>query len=273
MRMAATRLAPLVAFASLLAARGAEAKVYLEWRPRMSLMAGYNDNVLLNGSGADGFGQAVPGLKLDVFGEHNLHVDVDCQVGLARLAHPQEFGLSNGAFASNETCALATRVNLSPRDKLQFRSNATYAQDPFSIAGLGLLLRPGQSDIFVARFAGELQHALSPRTEIDYGLDAQALAFGSNDPGNGYMLAPQLRYAWRTSARAKWDVAFREQLFFGVGAAVGSPHAPNGAPGGLLDQAHSVLLGYTYALSPWTNLTVRGGGVMVTGINQAAMPT
>ena len=271
--MAATRLTPFVAFAAFLAAGGADAKVYIEWRPRLSLMAGYNDNVLLNGTGADAFGQAVPGIKLDVFGEHNLHVAVDCQAGLARLAHPEEFGLSSGAFAANETCTLGTRVHLSPRDKLQFRALATYAQDPFSIAGLGLLLRPGQSDIFVARFSGEIEHALSTRTEIDYGVDAQALAFGSGDPGNGYVLAPQARYAFRTSARSKWDVGVREQLFFGVGAPVGSPHAPNGAPGGLLDQAHSVLLGYTYALSPWTNLTVRGGGVMVTGINQAAMPT
>src|SRR5207253_7785447 len=128
MMMAATRLALLVAFAALLSARGVGAKVYIEWRPRMSLMAGYNDNVLLNGTGADGFGQAVPGIKLDIFGEHNLHVDVDCQAGLARLAHPQEFGLSSGAFAANETCLLGTRVRLSPRDKLEFRSSATYAQ-------------------------------------------------------------------------------------------------------------------------------------------------
>jgi hypothetical protein len=164
-------------------------------------------------------------------------------------------------------------VHLSPRDKLQLRGSATYAQDPFSIAGLGLLLRPGQSDIFVAHFSGEIQHALSPRTEIAYGVAAQALAFGANDPGNGYMLAPEARYAWRTSARSKWDLALREQLFFGVGAAVGSAHAPNGAPGGLLDQGHSVWLGYTYALNPYTELKASAGGVMVTGLQQAAMPT
>src|SRR3954468_10933386 len=128
--MAATKLALRAAFAALLLAGGASAKVYIEWRPRMSLMAGYNDNVLLNGSGADSFGQAVPGIKLDIFGEHNLHVDVDCQAGVARLTHPQEFGLSGGAFATNETCALGTRVHLSPLDKLQLRTSATYAQDP-----------------------------------------------------------------------------------------------------------------------------------------------
>ncbi len=271
--MAATRFALLVAFAALLTSGGAGAKVYIEWRPRMSLMAGYNDNVLLNGSGADGFGQAVPGIKLDLFGDHNLHLDVDCQAGLARLAHPQEFGLSRGAFAANETCMLGTRVNLSARDKLQVRSSATYAQDPFSIAGLGLLLRPGQSDIFVARFSGEIQHALSPRTEFVYGADAQALAFGAGDPGNGYVLSPQVRYGWKTSARSRWDLGFREQLFFGIGAPVGSVRAPGGSPGGLLDQSHSLLLGYTYALTPWANLTARAGGVMVTGNNQATMPT
>jgi hypothetical protein len=270
--MAATKLALRVAFAALLLAGGASAKVYVEWRPRMSLMAGYNDNVLLNGTGADGFGQAVPGIKLDLFGDHDLHLAADCQAGLARLVHPESFGLSSSAFAANETCSLATRVRLSPRDKLDIRSNATYAQDPFSIAGLGLLLRPGQNDIFVARFSGEIQHALTGHSEIDYGLDAQALAFGAGDRGNGYVLAPQLRYAWKTSARSKWDLGVREQLFFGVGADP-NPRAPSGAPGGLLDQAHSVLLGYRYALAPWANLLVRGGGVMVTGGHQAAMPT
>ena len=270
--MAATKLALRVVFAALLLAGGASAKIYLEWRPRMSFMAGYNDNVLLNGTGADGVGQAVPGIKLDIFGDHALHVALDCQVGLARLAHPESFGFSSGSFAANETCALGTRAHLSPRDKLDLRASATYAQDPFSIAGFGLLLRPGQNNIFVGRFSSEIQHALSGHSEIDYGVDAQALAFGAGDPGNGYMLSPRLAYAWKTSARSKWDVGVREQLFFGVGADP-NPRAPRGAPGGLLDQAHSLLLGYTYALAPWSSLTVRAGGVMVTGLNQAAMPT
>ncbi len=270
--MAATKLALRVVFAALLLAGGASAKVYVEWRPRMSFMAGYNDNVLLNGTGADGVGQAVPGIKLDIFGDHALHVALDCQAGLARLAHPESFGFSSGAVAANETCALGTRAHLSPRDKLDLRASATYAQDPFSIAGFGLLLRPGQNDIFVARFSGEIQHALSGHSEIDYGADAQALAFGAGDRGNGYMLAPHLAYAWKTSARSKWDLGVREQLFFGVGADP-NPRAPAGAPGGLLDQAHSLLLGYTYALAPWSSLTVRAGGAMVTGLNPAAMPT
>lgn len=259
-----THIALHVVLAALFAAWGASAKVYIEFRPRLSMMGGYNDNVRLNGSGSDAFGQAVPGLKLDLFGEHDLHVDVDCQAGVARLAHPQEFGLSSGAFATSESCALGTRVRLSPYDRLLLRSTATYAQDPFSIAGLGLLLRPGQTTIFVGRLSGEVDHRLSPRSEVDFLLDTQALAFTSGDPGNGYVIAPAVRYAWNTSARSKWDVGVREQLFFGVGAGP-NPLAPQGAPGGLLDEAHSALLGYTYALTPYMALNLRGGGLMLTG--------
>jgi len=271
--MAPTKLAPPVALAALLLTGGASAKVYVEWRPRISLMGGYNDNVLLNGTGADGFGQVQPGLKLDLFGDHGMHLAADCQAGFARLAHPEQFQQASGAFAANESCSLDTRVRVSTRDKLDIRGSGTYAQDPFAISGLGLLLRPGQNDVFVASLGGEIQHELSPRSEIDYGIDAKALAFGAGDPANGYVLAPQIKYAWKTSPRSKWDLGVREQLFFGIGADVRSPRAPNGAPGGLLDQAHSLLLGYTYALTPYANLIVRGGGVMVTGDHQAAMPT
>ena len=193
----------------LLAAGSAAAKVYIEWRPRVSLMGGFDDNVQLNGNRGDGFGQAVPGIKLDIFGDHDLHMDVDCQAGLARLAHPQDFGISSSAFATNETCGLGTRVKLSTRDKLQLRTSATYAEDPFAIAGLGLLLRPGQTRIFVGKFQGMVEHALTGHSHFDYGFDAQALAFGANDPGNGYVLAPQAptpgrpaRAAPGTSARA-----------------------------------------------------------------------
>src|SRR5207248_1986062 len=178
-RMTPVRAQLLVALAAVLAARGASAKVYIEFRPRMSMMGGYDDNVRLNGAGADAFGQAVPGLKLDLFGEHQLHVALDCEAGLARLAHPEEFGISSGAFAASETCALGTRVHLSSRDRLVLKSSATYAQDPFSIAGLGLLLRPGQTQIFVGKLAGQIDHALTAHSEIDYGLETQALAFGA----------------------------------------------------------------------------------------------
>src|SRR5207248_1403053 len=82
--------------------------------------------------------------------------------------------------------------------------------------------------------------------------------FGAGDRGNGYVLAPSVRYAWNTSARSKWDLGIREQLFFGIGADP-NPLAPQGAPGGLLDEAHAALLGYTWAVATWANLTVRGG--------------
>src|SRR5437899_13026109 len=98
----------------------------------MAVRAGNNDSVLLSGTGADGFGQAVPGIKLDIFGEHNLHVAVDCQAGLARLAHPEQFGLSSG-FATNETRNLETRLHPSPPDKPPFRRGATLSHAPFSI--------------------------------------------------------------------------------------------------------------------------------------------
>ena len=53
----------------------------------------------------------------------------DCEAGLARLVHPEEFGISSGAFAASETCALGTRLHLSSRDRLVLKSSATYAQD------------------------------------------------------------------------------------------------------------------------------------------------
>jgi len=270
--MAATKLALRAAFAALLLAGGASAKVYVEWRPRLSLMGGYNDNVLLNGTGADGFGQVQPGLKLDIFGEHGLHVAADCQVGVARLMHPDQFEQASGAFASNESCTLNTKTRFSPRDRLDLRGSAIYAQDPFAIAGMGLLLRPGQNDVFVARFEGEIQHALGTRSELDYGVEGRALAFGPGDPGNGYVLAPQARYAWHTTPRSRWDLGVREQLFFAIGADR-NRKAPNGAPGGLLAQGHSALLGYTYALNHYSNLILRGGAVMITGRSHATMPT
>ncbi len=255
----------------LFSAWGAGAKVYIEFRPRMSMMGGYDDNVTLTGTGGDAFGQAQPGLKLDLFGEHDLHLNLDCQAGLARLAHPQEFGLSSGAFAANESCGLETKVHFSPRDKLEVRSLVTYAQDPFSIAGLGLLLRPGQTQIFVGRLGAEVDHALSGHTEIDYGLDTSALAFGAGDPGNGVMIAPNVKYAWRTSERSKWDLGIREQLFFGIGAGP-NPLAPKGVQGGLLDESHAALLGYTYKLTPWADAYARGGAVLITGSRDTSMP-
>src|SRR5437870_3435546 len=117
----------LVAVAALAAAGPASAKVYAEWRPRVSLFAGFNDNVPLDGSGGDAFGQARPGLRFDLFGEHQLHVDVDCQAGIGRLLHPDKFTLEGGAFASSEQCIGNYRDRLSPRTTARVQLRGTYA--------------------------------------------------------------------------------------------------------------------------------------------------
>src|SRR5216683_3840492 len=105
---------PMLAALSVLAAAGpAPAKVYLEVKPRVSLLAGYNDNVLLDGSGADGFGQARPGLRLDLYGDHELHADLDCQAGIGRLLHPDRFAQDGGADRKS------TRLN-SSHDQISY---------------------------------------------------------------------------------------------------------------------------------------------------------
>jgi hypothetical protein len=261
---AKSQLALLLALAALLGAQRASAKVYVTLRPRATLMGGFDDNVMLDGRGMDSYGQAIPGLKLDLFGDHDLRLDLDCQAGVARLAHPERFGLSSTAFASNETCVLGTRGRFSRRDTVRLFARATYAQDPFAIAGLGLLLRPGQKQTFVGKLGFELQHALTPRSRFDVGTEAQALAFSVGDPGNGFLITPYTRYVYASSPRSTWDLGGREQLFFGVGA---GPNllAPQGVPGGLLDEGHAALAGYTYKLAPYADLIVRGGPLLLTG--------
>lgn len=266
----------LVALAGFLKTAAASADTEVEWRPRVSVMAGFDDNVLIDGSGGDGFGQIAPGLKLDIHGEHQLRLGFDCQVGLARLANPDEFRFSSNRIFTNENCDLNTRVNLSARDKFQFRVDTTYAQDPFALAGLGLLLRPGQTNIFVGKLTVEDTHALSGHTGLNYGLDGAVLTFGTNDPGNNYVLAPRLRYEWKTSQRDRWDLGVREQLFFGIGTAAN----PEGKTAGLLGEGHSFLLGYTYDLTAWSDISVRGGPALITAdggrpgnTGNAAMPT
>ena len=268
----------------LLAAPGASAKVYVELRPRATLMAGYDDNVQLDGTGADGFGQAIPGLKLDVLGEHQLHLNLDCQAGIAHLAHPERFGIDQGAFASNESCLLGFKDHLDARTTTRWLGRVTYAQDPFAIAGYGLLLRPGQTHIFVGRLYGEIAHALSSTTSYEIGATGEALNFGANDRGNGYVASPQLRYLIRTSPRTTFDFGVREQLFFAVGtdtvfgppAAAGGPVKvlTPGTPGGLLNEGHAALLGVAYRLTEVLNLTARGGPLLVTGAHgQSVIPT
>src|SRR2546423_3388115 len=182
----------LVAAVALVAAWPASAKVYVEWTPRASLFAGFNDNVLFDGSGSDGFGQARPGLRLDIFGDHKFHVDIDCQAGIGRLLHPDRFTVNGGAFASSEQCIANYRDRYSPRTSSHFLFRTTYAQDPFAISGMGLLLRAGQTQVFSSRLTGEVDHAVSPRAQWRFGGGAQGLGFGSNDPGNGAAFTPSI---------------------------------------------------------------------------------
>jgi hypothetical protein len=250
----------LVALAGFFRTGAAAADTETIWQPRVSATGGYDDNVQINGSGGDGFGQISPGVKVNVYGEHRLRVGFDCEVGLARLARPDEFGFSSSSIFADEYCSLDTSVNLSARDKFKIRLSATYAQDPFALANLGLLLRAGQTNIFVGRLSVEDTHALSGHTGINYGLEGAVLTFGAGDAGNNYVLAPRVRYEWKTSQRSKWDVGVREQLFFGIGAAAN----PGGKTAGLLGEGHSLLLGYTYDLTDWADVTVRGGPAVVT---------
>src|SRR3954452_23493700 len=109
---ARTNIARLVAAAAVVAnaAGPASAKVYAELRPRMTLLSGVDDNVALDGTGGDYFGRAQPGLELDIFGDHPMHVNLDCQVGLARLAHPDRFSArTDSQFGTGEQCKAATR--------------------------------------------------------------------------------------------------------------------------------------------------------------------
>jgi hypothetical protein len=258
---------PLLAALSVLAAAGpAPAKVYLEWKPRVTLLAGYNDNVLLDGSGADGFGQARPGLRLDLYGDHQLHADLDCQAGIGRLLHPDRFAQDGGTFASSEQCVAHYRDHWSPRTATHLLLRSTYAQDPFAISGLGLLLRAGQTQVFSTRLSWEVDHSVSPRGQWRFGLDSQMLAFGGNDPGNGAVFTPSIGYSYRTTPYDNVTLTGREQLFYSFGATPQAT-APEGVPGGIVTQAHGLQLGWERRLRPWATLKASGGPLYVTGQN------
>jgi hypothetical protein len=262
-------IALLVAACSA-AAAPANAKVYAEWTPRVSLLAGADDNVPMNGAGGDFFGRAQPGLKLDLYGEHQMRLDLDCQASVARLAHPDRFGYDSGDWFTGEQCQGSFRQRVSPRTALHFDSRVAYVQDPFAISGLGLLLRAGQTQVFNAHLLAEATHAVSARARWTFAVDSNALAFGANDPGNGAVVAPSITYGWFASARGRFELTGREQLFFGFGATP-SLLAPTGAPSGLLTQAHAALGGYVYRLTEIATLTTRAGAVYVTGANQGVL--
>ena len=258
---------PLLAALSALAAGSASAKVYVQWKPRASFLAGFNDNVLLDGLGADGFGQTRPGIRLDLFGEHQFHLDLDCQAGIGRLLHPDRFALNGGAFATSEQCIVHYRDHWSPRTSSHVLLRSTYAQDPFAISGLGLLLRAGQTQVFSTGLSAEVDHAVSPRAQWRFGFDSQVLAFGSNDPGNGAVFTPSIGYAYRTSPYDNLSLTAREQLFYSFGATPAEGSGLPGVPGGILTQAHGVQLGWERRLRPWATLKASGGPLYVTGQN------
>ena len=255
----------LVAAVALVAAWPASAKVYVEWTPRASLFAGFNDNVLFDGSGSDGFGQARPGLRLDIFGDHQFHVDIDCQAGIGRLLHPDRFTLNGGAFASSEQCIANYRDRYSPRTTSHFLFRSTYAQDPFAISGMGLLLRAGQTQVFSSRLTGEVDHAVSPRARWQFGIDSLVLTFGSNDPGNGAVFTPSIGYSYRLTPYDTLTVAGREQLFYSFGATPQAA-APNGVPGGMVNKGHSLLLTWERRLQHTVTMRLSGGPLYVTGL-------
>ena len=154
-------LALAAAVPALAAAAPAFAKVYAEWKPRMSLLAGMNDNVLLDGSGGDGFGQARPGIRLDLYGEHQLHADFDCQAGIGRLLHPEKFAQDGGAFASAEQCIVHYRDHWSPRtsSNLALRSHMTVLQALAMAGGLAEFADRGEITVL---------HADGTRHVVDY---------------------------------------------------------------------------------------------------------
>jgi hypothetical protein len=257
----------LVAVAALAAAGPASAKVYVQWKPRASFFAGFNDNVLLDGSGADGFGQARPGIRLDLFGDHQFHIDVDCQAGIGRLLHPDKFAINGGAFATSEQCIAHYRDRWSTRTSSHVLLRSTYAQDPFAISGLGLLLRAGQTQVFSTRLSAEVDHAVSARGQWRFGLDSQVLAFGANDPGNGAVFTPSIGYSYRTTPYDTLIVGAREQLFYNFGVTASPANGVAGVPGGIQTESHSLVLGWERRLRPWATLKASGGPLYVTGQN------
>ena len=247
----------------------AGAKIYSVWQPRLTLAAGYDDNVKFDGTGGDGLGEAIPGLKLGLFGEHQMHLALDCQANVARLVNPNRFSNVGNGFANSAVCRGDFRDRLGEELRTHWSLRSTYARDAFAISSLGLLLRAGQTQVFQTRLSGTFSQAVSSRGTVEYGVVGYMLQFGANDPGNGYELAPQIAYAHRTSARNTVDLTAREQLFFAAGATA-VPGGHGAAAGGLVAEGTSALLGFTRRLTPVTRATLRGGPLLLTQRGLAA---
>jgi len=81
---------------------------------------------------------------------------------------------------------------------------------------------------------------------------ARRFSFGAGDPGNGMLLTPLARWAYRSSAAH--HLGLRDgasSSFFGRGGA-GEIAAPHGVQAGLLSEAHAALVGWAYRLNPWS---------------------
>jgi hypothetical protein len=247
----------------------ASAKIYSVWQPRLTVAAGYDDNVKFDGAGGDGLGEAIPGFKLGLFGDHQMHLALDCQANVARLLNPNRFSNVGNGFANSALCRADFRDRLDEDLRTHWSLSSTYARDAFAISSLGLLLRAGQTQVLQTRIFGTFSQAVSPRGTVEYGMRGDMLRFGENDPGNGYELAPQVAYAYRTSARNTVDLTAREQLFFAAGASA-VPGEHGAVEGGLVAEGTSALLGFTRRLSPVTRATLRGGPLMLTQRGLAA---
>lgn len=273
LRMRCSKVVPILCLLAALGPAAAEAKIYSVWQPRLSLAAGYDDNVKFDGSGGDALGEAVPGLKLGLFGDHQLHLALDCEASVARLVNPERFSPNGSSFSNSAACRADFKDRLSERLKTHWFARTTYARDAFAISSLGLLLRPGQTQVFQSRLSGLFTEELSPRGSLQLGVFADMLNFGSNDPGNGYQLAPQAGYSYQLTARSTVDFTAREQLFFAGGAtAVPGVHAA--AQSGLVAEGTSGLIGFIRRLTPVTTATVRGGPVWLSqrGIGSTFFP-
>jgi hypothetical protein len=90
------------------------------------------------------------------------------------------------------------------------------------------------------------------------------LAFGANDPGNGAVFTPSLGYAYRLTPYDTLAFTGREQLFYSFGATPQAA-APEGVPGGILSEGHSLLFTWERRLRPLVTMKLSGGPVYVTG--------
>ena len=199
-------------------AGAAQAHIFTEWQPRVSVGAGYDDNILLNAQGGDSFGQVLPGLKLYLYGEHGMQSTLDCQIGLSRLMHPEQYQAAGGDLVVNQMCGGDFRQRLGTRTAIKFGLRTQYAQDPFSVANLGLLLRPGQHSIFNTSAQSEVSYRASEEGTVLFGVDEYSLFFSKGDPGNGMMLTPHLAYEQRFTPYDTWTAGLRQQTFFSLSA-------------------------------------------------------